>query len=668
MDLGRLLRPRSVAVVGATERPGVLRRRGAAEPARLGYRRARLRRQPAAASRSTACRASALADAAGGARRRRRGDPRRATRRTVVERGGRARLRRRGRVRRGLRRGAPAARRCRTRWSRAARAPRAAGLRAQRQRHRRRCAGRVALWGDMVAPREPRAASRWSRRAATSRSTRSRSRRGLRLHTVVSCGNQAVLGAADFARGAGAQRDGVRSVALYLEDDGDGARWCAALERCARAGIGVAVLKAGARAAGAAAAQAHTGALAGDQRAFRALVEECGAAWATRPARAARAGQGARGPRAPARRRGVAVMTCSGGDAASPPTSRPSSARRCRTCAEQTVARLDALLPDAATARTRSTTRAAVGRARGARRARARAGARTPPSAACWCSTTSPPARRRGGGLVGGRARRRSAAGAREHDVPVLVGSTLPELLDDATAAGLQSDGHRRRRRPAHRAALRGRAERRRPRDPARIAAIARGARCAAGDGGSAGSPSTRPRPCCATRASPSPTAGSSPTRTTPSPRGRGSAARSRSSCPRAGLRHKPSAAPCCVGLERRARRAQGRARAARCCPRATRRRCSSRRMAPAGRRAARRRARRRVVPVLVVGLGGVWTEALDDVRVLPLPATAERVEQALRSLRGARCSRARAAPRRSMSPPRRGSRCAPRSSPSSAG
>jgi succinyl-CoA synthetase beta subunit len=42
------------------------------------------------------------------------------------------------------------------------------------------------------------------------------------------------------------------------------------------------------------------------------------------------------------------------------------------------------------------------------------------------------------------------------------------------------------------------------------------------------------------------------------------------------------------------------------------------------------------VVPALAIGLGGVWTEALDDVAIVPLPATAERVEQALRSLRGA--------------------------------
>ena len=42
------------------------------------------------------------------------------------------------------------------------------------------------------------------------------------------------------------------------------------------------------------------------------------------------------------------------------------------------------------------------------------------------------------------------------------------------------------------------------------------------------------------------------------------------------------------------------------------------------------------VVPCLVVGAGGVWTEALDDAAVVPLPATPERVEAALRTLRAA--------------------------------
>ncbi len=42
------------------------------------------------------------------------------------------------------------------------------------------------------------------------------------------------------------------------------------------------------------------------------------------------------------------------------------------------------------------------------------------------------------------------------------------------------------------------------------------------------------------------------------------------------------------------------------------------------------------VVPALVLALGGVWTETLDDVAVIPLPADAARVERGLRALRGA--------------------------------
>jgi hypothetical protein len=48
---------------------------------------------------------------------------------------------------------------------------------------------------------------------------------------------------------------------------------------------------------------------------------------------------------------------------------------------------------------------------------------------------------------------------------------------------------------------------------------------------------------------------------------------------------------------------------------------------------AARRDA---VVPALVIGLGGIWAELLDDAAVIPLPASADRVAAAIRSLRGA--------------------------------
>jgi acyl-CoA synthetase (NDP forming) len=42
------------------------------------------------------------------------------------------------------------------------------------------------------------------------------------------------------------------------------------------------------------------------------------------------------------------------------------------------------------------------------------------------------------------------------------------------------------------------------------------------------------------------------------------------------------------------------------------------------------------VVPALVVGLGGIWTELLRDVAVIPLPADAPRIERAIATLRGA--------------------------------
>ena len=108
------------------------------------------------------------------------------------------------------------------------------------------------------------------------------SRRGIDFHTMVSTGNQAVLDTGDWL-GAIAELEGVRSIALFQETDGDGAKLAEGLATCVENGIGVAVLKVGTSEAGQAAAAAHTGAIAGDQKVFRALVEAAGAAWATDP-------------------------------------------------------------------------------------------------------------------------------------------------------------------------------------------------------------------------------------------------------------------------------------------------------------------------------------------------------------------------------------------------
>jgi acetyl-CoA synthetase len=138
-------------------------------------------------------------------------------------------------------------------------------------------------------------------------------RAGLGLHTVLSLGNAAVVdppAALTHLAGSG----DVRCVAAYLEDDGDGPRLAAALAACAEADVRVVVLKVGRSAAARAAGAAHTAALAGDHASFRALVEEAGGVLVTQPhalIETARAMAGHR--RHPGR---VAVVTCSGGDAA----------------------------------------------------------------------------------------------------------------------------------------------------------------------------------------------------------------------------------------------------------------------------------------------------------------------------------------------------------------
>ena len=222
--------------------------------------------------------------------------------------GGRARVRRRG----GLRRGLPRSGRSRPPSGPLRPAPRSKpSCGTRRCRHALPVCGpncdglialhaRAALWGDALVPQEPghvALVSQSGNLAVNALATR----RGLRLHTAISSGNEAVLTTPDYLEHLAAEPE-VRSVALLIEDDGDGARLCDALAACADAGVAVAVLKVGASAVGAAAAAAHTGAVAGDHRIFRALVEEAGAAWASRPARAARAREGARRPRRPAAR------------------------------------------------------------------------------------------------------------------------------------------------------------------------------------------------------------------------------------------------------------------------------------------------------------------------------------------------------------------------------
>ena len=276
MRLDRLLAPRSVAVVGATERPGSYGGEALLNLQRARLSRARCGRSTRRDRRSTACRAC-----------RRCRSCRRGPRRTPSS----SPFRPRGRPAWSRRRGGSGA---------AGAVVFAAGFAEARANgadqdalaaaafahdlpvcgpngngHRRRCtrARRCgATWSGRVEPGPVALVSQSGNVAVNALG----SRRGLRLHTVVSCGNQAVLAAEDYLEAlADARR---RAVGRAVPR---GRRRRRALVRGARAlrpGGGRRRRAEGAarRAAGAAAAAAHTAAVAGDQRAFRAFVEECG--------------------------------------------------------------------------------------------------------------------------------------------------------------------------------------------------------------------------------------------------------------------------------------------------------------------------------------------------------------------------------------------------------
>jgi acyl-CoA synthetase (NDP forming) len=457
------------------------------------------------------------------------------------------------------------------------------------------------------------------------------SRRAIGWHTVVSTGNQAVCDASDWL-GALAEREGVRSVALFLESDGDGARLADALALCAERRIGVAVLKVGSSEAGAHAAAAHTGAVAGDQRVFRAFVEEAGAAWAEDFHDLLELAKALAEPRArPSGGGGLAVLTCSGGDsgvagdrAAALDLPLPELGSRTRT-------RLAELLPEAATiANPLDYTAMIWGDADLLSEIVTTVGGDEavdqllllydhPADAdASWDGVRA--------GLVAGAERAEAAS---------LVASTLPDLLDEQAALELSARGL-----PAiaglRTALVCARALRAPGGDPDRLREIAAAARTAA-DGGDGDE-------------------WLSEGRTKQLLRGAGIAVPAggevadveaclqiasdvgwpvalKLSGP--GVAHKSDVGGLELEIdgERDLRLAYERLRSTPAGANAAI--LVEEMVAPAAELLVGARANG-VVPALVVGLGGVWTEALGDVAVVPLPASAARVEEALRSLRGA--------------------------------
>ena len=96
--------------------------------------------------------------------------------------------------------------------------------------------------------------------------------KGLGLSALVTAGNCADVGPADLVEFYLAD-DGTDAIGLYLEDIGDGRRFFDLLRGVARPKP-VVVLRGGRSGPGRAAAMSHTGALAGDARAWRALAAQ----------------------------------------------------------------------------------------------------------------------------------------------------------------------------------------------------------------------------------------------------------------------------------------------------------------------------------------------------------------------------------------------------------
>ncbi len=494
---------------------------------------------------------------------------------------------------------------------------------------------RSVLWGDALTPQEPGAVALVSQSGNVAVNALA-TRRGLRFHTVVASGNQAVLSAADYLLFLAAE-EGVGAIALYLEDDG-GPRLCEGLAACAGAGVRVAVLKVGSSPAGARAAAAHSAALAGDQRIFRALIEEAGAVWASdvhdllelaktlavRPGRSRTGG-------------GLAIMTCSGGDSAQGADEAQRLGLELPALSAATSGRLRELLPSAATAANPLDYTAMIWGDGELLAELVRAVGEDPGVDDVLVFYDQFP------GLTGAVAKASDAvrdgviAGAALSPASTMICSTLPELLDDGAAwqcmqagipaiAGLRTG-------LACAAALRSP-----PGDPARLLEIGRVAQgmAVADVSGDVEWLSEHDAKELLRTAGVNVVEGSLVCDEDAAVAALGELGGHialKLSAP--GIQHKSDVGAIELGLrsQNEVRSAFARLSAIDGGPTAS---VLAEKMATPGVElivAARADA---VVPALIVGLGGIWTEVLTDVAIVPLPAGAARIERALRSLRGA--------------------------------
>jgi acetyltransferase len=98
---------------------------------------------------------------------------------------------------------------------------------------------------------------------------------GFGFRHLISGGNEAVVTFSDYLY-ALACDEGTQVIAAYLEGVKDGAKFARALAEARNRGKPVVMIKAGATAASARAARAHTGSLVGEDRVFDAVLQELG--------------------------------------------------------------------------------------------------------------------------------------------------------------------------------------------------------------------------------------------------------------------------------------------------------------------------------------------------------------------------------------------------------
>ena len=456
------------------------------------------------------------------------------------------------------------------------------------------------------------------------------SRRGIRWHTVVSIGNQAVVSAADVLL-ALPHLDGVRSVALYLEDDGDGRVLAEALAVCVENGVGVVVLKAGRSAAGAVAGGAHTGAVAGDHTVFAALVHEAGGVMVDDPNDLLEVAKALASPR-PTRRGGLAVMTCSGGDSVIVADEADRLGVPLASFTEQTVAKLQALLPvGVVVTNPLDHTNALWDDAEAL--AAVAAAVTDDPGVAQLLYVQDTPADLPAEFAAEWKSTRDGAARGAASDVPVAVASGLPELMPQSVAEDLVDQGvlpllglpsgllALSAATKPHGSAVRLRT----------IAAAVRPAR----DGGDwlaehDGKALLSRHGISVPEGAVAHTVDEAVELAHRLAVGEGSAVVAKLSHP--DVQHKSDIGGLALGL---ATSDDVRREAERMLAVAPHASLLVERMSSPGVELLIAARRDGVVPTLVVGLGGIWTEVLDDVVVVPLPADPARVRQALLSLKG---------------------------------